>query len=61
MEDILREAGLWSTLASLDLNNLEKAILEETLSPDVLKKIRDLVSKEKLIMLRPGKKPDNKD
>lgn len=61
LEDILREAGLWSTLASLDLNSLEKAILEETLSPDVLKKIRDLVSKEKLIMLRPGKKPDDKD
>jgi len=61
LEDILREAGLWSTLSSLDLNSLEKAILEETLSPDVLEKIRDLVSKEKLIMLRPGKKPDNKD
>jgi putative RecB family exonuclease len=61
LENILREAGLWSALASLDLNSLEKAILEETLSPDVLEKIKDLVSKEKLVMLRASKKTDNKE
>ncbi|MFA4925306.1 MAG: PD-(D/E)XK nuclease family protein [Candidatus Aminicenantales bacterium] len=61
LENILREAGLWSALASLDLNSLEKAILEETLSPDVLEKINELVSKEKLVMLRASKKTDNKE
>jgi len=61
LENILREAGLWSALASLDLNSLEKAILEETLSPDVLEKINELVSREKLVMIRSGKKADNKD
>lgn len=61
LENILREAGLWSALASLDLNSLEKAILEETLSPDVLEKIKNLVSREKLVMIRSGKKADNKD
>jgi len=61
LENILREAGLWSALASLDLNSLEKAILEETLSSDVLEKIKNLVSREKLVMIRSGKKADNKD
>lgn len=61
LENILREAGLWPALASLDLNSLEKAILEETLSPEVLEKLKDLISKEKMVTLRASKKAESKD
>ncbi|MDD8020810.1 MAG: hypothetical protein PHU81_06470 [Acidobacteriota bacterium] len=61
LEDILKQAGLWYGFASLDLNSLERAILEETLDREILEKLKDLISKEKLIMLRPGKKKESED
>lgn len=61
LEDILRQADLWKNFASLDLNSLEKAILEGNLDKAIMEQLEALVSKETLVMLRASKKKEAED
>jgi putative RecB family exonuclease len=61
LEGIIKQAGLWERFTGLDLNSLERAILENTLDKDISEKLSNLVSKEKLVTLRPAKKKETEN
>ncbi|MDI6848929.1 MAG: PD-(D/E)XK nuclease family protein [Candidatus Saccharicenans sp.] len=55
LENLIREAGLWDRLSSLDRFALEKAIKLGQLDSRLLDRLKELVTKETQIALYPGK------
>lgn len=54
LENLIRQAGLWDRLSSLDRFALEKAIKARQLDAGLLEKLKELVTKEIQISLFPG-------
>lgn len=55
LENLIREAGLWDRLSSLDRFALEKAIKLGELDSRLLERLKELVTRETQIALYPGK------
>ncbi|MGC8893045.1 MAG: RecB family exonuclease [Candidatus Saccharicenans sp.] len=61
LDNLIRQAGLWDRLSSLDRNALEKAIKSRQLDEQLLRKLSELVKQETTISLHPGKNPGPED
>lgn len=55
LEELIKKAGLWEKLSTLDRFALERAIRTRQLEPQLLEKLSELVSKEEQITLHTGK------
>jgi putative RecB family exonuclease len=55
LEELIKKAGLWEKLSTLDRSALERAIRTRQLEPQLLEKLSELVSKEEQITLHTGK------
>ncbi|MBC7363653.1 MAG: PD-(D/E)XK nuclease family protein [Candidatus Aminicenantes bacterium] len=55
LEELIKKAGLWEKLSTLDRFALERAIRTRQLEPQLLAKLSELVSKEEQITLHTGK------
>ncbi|MGQ9801715.1 MAG: RecB family exonuclease [Candidatus Saccharicenans sp.] len=61
LENLIRQAGLWDKLSSLDRFALEKAIKTRQLEEQLLQKLSGLISKEIQVTLYPGKNESPSD
>lgn len=55
LENLIRQAGLWDSLSTLDRSALEKAIKKGQLDDQLLEKLSELVTKETQVALYPGR------
>lgn len=61
LESLIRQAGLWDKLSSLDRFALEKAIKNRQLEEQLLHRLEELISKEIQVALYPGKNESPSD